>query len=318
MPFCETCGEEIGYLPFKCKYCGGVFCKKHRLPENHDCTFELKHTPVVPIPRRGLSRSMRSGSQRSSTRTPREIKKYLKRQEKWVKDSQSGERNPFFSSIQYFGTKLLILLIISITILGIIFNLYGIGEYVFLSFNSLFYKFTFHTLISSLFLDTINPFDPLFFITVFFTVIMLIFTYLISRVIEITRGRKFLFKMIFFCGFISLMFYFIIRISLLGVYPLFNNSIDGVGLLWSSIFGLMTYTLFPAMNREITAIMTIFPIRMRAKYFLLIIILLRLVPALFYGFSVIPYSFIYFLIYLPELGGILGSYIIFKFNLFSD
>lgn len=24
-------------MPFTCKHCGGSFCEKHRLPENHDC-----------------------------------------------------------------------------------------------------------------------------------------------------------------------------------------------------------------------------------------------------------------------------------------
>jgi len=33
---CSICGKEV-YMPFKCKYCGGLFCSKHRLPENHDC-----------------------------------------------------------------------------------------------------------------------------------------------------------------------------------------------------------------------------------------------------------------------------------------
>ena len=34
---CEYCGEEIEGLPFKCKYCGGLFCVRHHLPENHEC-----------------------------------------------------------------------------------------------------------------------------------------------------------------------------------------------------------------------------------------------------------------------------------------
>jgi len=34
---CDYCGEEIEGLPYKCKYCGGIFCVKHHLPENHDC-----------------------------------------------------------------------------------------------------------------------------------------------------------------------------------------------------------------------------------------------------------------------------------------
>lgn len=33
---CQRCGREI-FLPFKCPYCGGHFCSKHRLPENHKC-----------------------------------------------------------------------------------------------------------------------------------------------------------------------------------------------------------------------------------------------------------------------------------------
>ena len=53
MPSCDYCNEEVGYLPFKCKYCGGTFCKDHRLPENHDCSFEIKHTPIPsPVKRK--------------------------------------------------------------------------------------------------------------------------------------------------------------------------------------------------------------------------------------------------------------------------
>ncbi|MHA1309612.1 MAG: AN1-type zinc finger domain-containing protein [Candidatus Helarchaeota archaeon] len=36
MTNCQKCGKEV-YMPFKCKYCGGLFCSKHRLPENHNC-----------------------------------------------------------------------------------------------------------------------------------------------------------------------------------------------------------------------------------------------------------------------------------------
>jgi len=33
---CAYCGKEVT-LPFKCKYCGLLFCDEHRLPENHSC-----------------------------------------------------------------------------------------------------------------------------------------------------------------------------------------------------------------------------------------------------------------------------------------
>ena len=42
MPDCIYCGKDAGYLPFLCKFCGMTFCKKHRLPENHDCPFDLR------------------------------------------------------------------------------------------------------------------------------------------------------------------------------------------------------------------------------------------------------------------------------------
>jgi membrane associated rhomboid family serine protease len=34
---CDYCGK-YEMLPFNCKYCGGVFCSSHRLPEYHECT----------------------------------------------------------------------------------------------------------------------------------------------------------------------------------------------------------------------------------------------------------------------------------------
>lgn len=35
---CDYCGKEITpYLVFKCGFCGGAYCVKHHLPENHEC-----------------------------------------------------------------------------------------------------------------------------------------------------------------------------------------------------------------------------------------------------------------------------------------
>jgi len=33
---CRMCGQET-FLPFRCPYCGDMFCTEHRLPENHSC-----------------------------------------------------------------------------------------------------------------------------------------------------------------------------------------------------------------------------------------------------------------------------------------
>ncbi|WP_370573211.1 AN1-type zinc finger domain-containing protein [Methanomethylovorans sp.] len=46
---CDYCHGEIHgmkclRIPYKCHFCGGSFCLKHRLPEYHDCkTAHLHH-----------------------------------------------------------------------------------------------------------------------------------------------------------------------------------------------------------------------------------------------------------------------------------
>lgn len=47
MSKCFYCGEELGNLPFKCKYCEELHCGPHRLPENHACTGPLKSPPKM-------------------------------------------------------------------------------------------------------------------------------------------------------------------------------------------------------------------------------------------------------------------------------
>lgn len=34
-------------IPYRCTFCGMVFCSNHRLPENHECPFDLKGKSVI-------------------------------------------------------------------------------------------------------------------------------------------------------------------------------------------------------------------------------------------------------------------------------
>ncbi len=43
---CQYCGKPT-YLPFRCPYCGGIFCEEHRLPEAHNCP-SLREKRYVP------------------------------------------------------------------------------------------------------------------------------------------------------------------------------------------------------------------------------------------------------------------------------
>jgi hypothetical protein len=42
MTKCYFCEILIKDIPYRCKFCGMVFCNKHRIPENHDCPFDLR------------------------------------------------------------------------------------------------------------------------------------------------------------------------------------------------------------------------------------------------------------------------------------
>jgi len=33
---CGMCGDQVT-MPFKCKFCSGLYCSEHRLPEGHGC-----------------------------------------------------------------------------------------------------------------------------------------------------------------------------------------------------------------------------------------------------------------------------------------
>ena len=311
----------MSYLPFTCKYCGGTFCKKHRLPENHECTFELKHVPVVSTtPRESRQKYQKEALKKADSRVyldkgPRTLKKYLRRQEKQRTKSVRQMRGYSDKIRQYKATDILFFLIISLSILAVIFSFLGIGEYLFLSLNAVATKFTFHTFITSLFIDYFNPLDPFFFFSIIFIFIMLYFTYKLARFLEMGMGKKFIVQLFLISGFFSIVFYILLRLALIAYYPIVNNEFaDGVGLLWGGIFGLITFTIFPSMNRETSAYLTLVRVRMTGKSFLFMIIFIRLFFGLIYGLF---YSYLYFLLYLPELGGILGSYIVYRYRIFT-
>ena len=42
MSNCYYCKVKIIDIPYRCTFCGMIFCKEHRLPENHNCPFDLR------------------------------------------------------------------------------------------------------------------------------------------------------------------------------------------------------------------------------------------------------------------------------------
>ena len=123
--------------------------------------------------------------------------------------------------------------------------------------------------------------------------------------IEIGYGTWFLFRLYLISTIFSAFLYILLRLTLIGLFPI-ELYFFPMGFAWGGILGLISYSLFPMMNQEITALMVIIPMRMRGRSFLYIIILLRLFPLLI--------NPLYFIYYLPDLGGILGSYLLYKYQ----
>ena len=61
MDRCAVCGAEE-FIPYTCRYCGGIHCVYHRLPENHECpNIEQARAPkpITRAERRGPGATLR-------------------------------------------------------------------------------------------------------------------------------------------------------------------------------------------------------------------------------------------------------------------
>ena len=241
MTFCEHCGEKIDLLPFKCKYCGGSYCKDHRLPEYHQCSYELDRIPA-PTSDQKKTKLKVSGTKKGAVND----KRYLKQQEKQKKKAIKLYREYPTRTNQFQGIKIILGLIVILSIISVFFRIFNIDEFIFLSLNGVVFKFTYHTFITSLFIYPIDPFGSLFFFSILFIAIMFYFAYIMGKLIERMFGQKFLFKLFLFSGFMSILFYLLLRIALVPVIQIVEVFwIDAVGLAWGGIFGLFTFTIFP-------------------------------------------------------------------------
>ena len=213
-------------------------------------------------------------------------------------------QKPYKQISQYQGTKALFLIIVVFSIIALFFSYYEIPEYISLSLYGLVYNFTYHTLFTSLFVGTDDP------LSLLFLLIMLVILYFMVRNIEASKGTKFLIILYIVSCLFTALFYFLLRFSLITIHPLDATPILYIGLAWGGILGLLSYSLFPIMNRKITAFMYFLPIRMNGRSFLILIILLRLFPVILFVWGT-PVIIVF---YLPELGGVLGAYIIYKYK----
>lgn len=299
MVHCEFCGKEIGYLPFKCKYCGSIYCKVHRLPENHACSFDKKHVPTTPTPDRSEESEQRSYKPIKSS-GPQSIDKLLGRQRKRQRRSRNiFNQNRGQGGIYSFSMATYLILGIFVASIVALF----IPQFTCLSYDSFF----------SLFLWTFLT-APFVYYTTGFGIFILFFViflfYSIIKIIELRFGSRFLLGLYLFSTLVSGLVFFIILILVQNLIP-----VQGIyiGLAYSGLMGIISFIIFPNVNQKMTFLLFFIPIRMKGRTILIVLILFRLI---FILFNIFPLSNLLasLLFYLPDLGGILGSYIVFRYK----
>ncbi|MHA1149311.1 MAG: AN1-type zinc finger domain-containing protein [Promethearchaeota archaeon] len=308
MAYCEFCGDLIPTLPFKCRYCGGTYCKKHRLPENHECTFDLKISPVVPEPRREtrpMYHDVRTKSvplRGSEARRQKEIQRYLKRQQKQRKSAEQG----FFRSMGVggttTGTTFIILMIVIFSIATYILTFYSLQYLTAFSLTGLYLLFLWVIFTGAFVSYTGDLFGLLF------VFILIFFYYNISRNLELRFGTKFLVSLYFFCASITAVFYILIRILLIPLYPI--GVVVPIGLATGCLLGLISFMIYFNPDQEMVLFCYFIPVKMKGRLLLAILILFRLIPGLLFGL----FEPTYLALYIPDLGGILASYIVFVYK----
>ena len=297
MTFCEHCGEKIPFLPFKCKYCGGAYCKEHRLPENHQCTFESKHIPIITS---ALKESKLNHS--DSNKGAINVSKYIRRQKKQEKKSLKLYKSYNSKLSQNNGTKILIIVIIVLSIASLVINP------LFLTLSRLsFLDFWLWTFVTSVFVSYISDLFGLFFLF-----IIILFFYMIIKNIEQAFGTKFLLRLYLACALLSGLVYFIlwIIVEMLLLPPGFGIIVP-YGLASGALLGVICFMIFINWNRQMTFLIFFMPIRMRGKTIIILLILIKLIPGLLFAIDYPPAL----IIYLPDLGGILASYLVYNYKL---
>jgi hypothetical protein len=297
---CEYCGEEIGYLPFRCKYCGSIYCKKHRLPENHECTFDKKHIPTVPTPE--STRSPQSAKDFISTDEPRKRKKLFRRRSRQPRRAQDIFERSMGGRSKTSVSTILIFTIFIMSIVALI-----IPEYLCLSYSS-YFDFYLWTFFTSLF---VNYSDSYF--GIFFLLILILLFYNIIKILELRFGGRFILGLYLFSAFMSAVFFTVLFLLLFFYYDPFPLIFVFGGMAYGGLMGVISFMIFSSLNEEMTFLLFFIPIRMKGRIILILLILFRLIPALLYW--AISQDLIALLIYLPDLGGILGSFLVFKFKM---
>jgi len=325
------CDEILNYLPFKCRYCGETFCKKHRLPENHQCSFELQIKPQKEVSKEAKSfkekvkQSEKNKIPENKTyeQIDKEMRNYIREQERAAMppppsrsgglfSSRSRGYSPFISRTNKpVGTYSLMGIT---TLFFLISQIYVTLPFILLNINFLFSNFLIY--FPSFFASIFTPEGLISWI---FTLLILFWS---GKVIELQMGTKFLLTLYLLSGIAN--GFGIIFLQSIGLFiqnPFFIEITQNLNVYSTqngAYYGLMVFILYRiGLDREMRFYLYFIPVRMKAKYILYFIIGIQVAYGVFGIVRILLRldGAYYILSSLPQLASVLvGAYFWKKFG----
>ncbi|MHA1819070.1 MAG: AN1-type zinc finger domain-containing protein [Promethearchaeota archaeon] len=299
---CAYCGKDIDYLPFKCRYCHKYYCREHRLPENHACTYEFREESLRELnQKKTVSAHKILYSDDSMDSRQRGFRP--------TRPRNTGRRGNFLGGtpialrniLGAYKKPVLTYTIMVTSIVMFILSFFSqIIPYIFLNSVYLippFYRYS--TLLTAMFIPTYPSFFS--FINVIFFLIMIWFT---VRMIELRFGWKLALKLYIFGALFTTFGILLIQLSLLLIGGISFNFI-GYITSWGALNALIAFSSRDNPEVEITMLLWFFPVRIKKKHILTIFIVFDLIFGLMNLIAFNPYFIDLFSNILGALAGLL-------------
>jgi membrane associated rhomboid family serine protease len=324
---CDFCEDEIDYLPFTCRYCGKSYCKKHRIPENHQCSFEFRNDPYkvksmeeskdskiyVDYPAESVPRE--TSSRRERIRNSR-IRDRMNRTRPQVTSLLGMQSKPYGT----YGILIVNSVFFAISVTLAFLNL---DKYIYLSFSDYVGGHNYWTILTSIFtpINQVGTWDVSLirevsgmdiFFGLLYLFIKLFMLFFVGRMIETRWGWKTLVRIYIISGLFSslgiLLVDFIASLDPIAGFYAFKEVIQYQSS-WGASMGLIAFIALIFPQQQVTMFLYFIPIRVKMKNLLWILIGISLVTAIFRMFVT---KNPWFVQDLGGIAGILGGFIIFK------
>lgn len=323
---CDYCSDEVDYLPFRCRYCGKSYCKKHRIPENHECSFEFRNDPYKmksreePKPSKiyadypAESQPRQEPNRRARVRMPR-IRDRTNRTRPQVTSLLGMQAKPYGT----YGLMIATAVVFAFTVLLAFFDL---DNLVYLSISDFIGNYNYWTFFTSIFtpinqigdyssgIRVIDGFE--LFIALLYLFIKLFMLFFVGRMVESRWGWKTLIKIYILSGVFASVG--ILLVQLLFSWGPISSFYPGISAMqyqssWGATMGLITFIALIFPQQQVTMYLYFIPIRVKMKNLMWILIGINLVYAIFRIFLT---KNIYFVQDLGSIAGVLGGLIIYR------